>query len=201
MSNNLPNLGELGYVESVGATTSSDDAGNVGGRRFYGKYRGTVINNVDLEGRGRLLVQVPDVLGLFTSTWAMPCVPVAGIQSGIYVVPPINAGVWVEFEQGNHEKPIWVGCWWGSALEPPLAATLVAKITPPTSPVIVLETSTKNQIAISDVPIPPMVGPGITLKSGTSTLIIDSKGVTITAPTVTINGVTTVNNGALIVTL
>ena len=49
--------------------------------RFYGKHRGAVLNNIDPEQRARLLVQVPDVLGLGTSSWAMPCVPVAGIQN------------------------------------------------------------------------------------------------------------------------
>ena len=43
----------------------------------------------------------------------MPCVPVAGIQTGMFTVPPIGSGVWVEFEQGDPDYPIWTGCFWG----------------------------------------------------------------------------------------
>ena len=32
----------------------------------------------------------------------MPCVPVAGINMGVFTVPPIGAGVWMEFERGGH---------------------------------------------------------------------------------------------------
>ena len=38
--------------------------------KFWGMYRGTVINNIDPEQRGRLLLQVPDVLSLIPSSWA-----------------------------------------------------------------------------------------------------------------------------------
>ena len=73
--------------------------------RYYGKYRGLVIDNIDPEQIGRMLVQVPDVLGEIPSSWAMPCVPAAGIQSGCFIVPPIGSQVWVEFEQGNPDYP------------------------------------------------------------------------------------------------
>jgi hypothetical protein len=54
-------------------------------QRFYGKYRGLVIENIDPEQIGRVIVQVPDVLGEIPSSWAMPCVPVAGIQAGCFM--------------------------------------------------------------------------------------------------------------------
>ena len=73
--------------------------------KYFGKYRGTVINNVDPLQIGRLQVQVPDVSGLVPSTWAMPCLPVAGKQMGMYVIPQIGAGVWVEFEHGDPDYP------------------------------------------------------------------------------------------------
>jgi len=169
--------------------------------RFYGKYRGTVINNVDPKQEGRLLVQVPDVLGLTPSSWAVPCVPLTGptgTQMGVYLVPPIGAGVWVEFEQGDPDYPIWVGCRWGSAAEVPALA--LAGL--PVSPNIVLQTTGQNTIMISDVPGPTG---GIMLKSTTGASIIvndtgiyiqNGKGASIvmTGPTVTIN------NGALVVT-
>ena len=96
--------------------------------KFYGKYRGLVLNNIDPMQMGRLMVQVPDVTGLMPSTWAMPCVPVAGIQNGMFALPMIGSGVWVEYEQGDPDHPIWVGCFWGSAAEVPALARLMDKV-------------------------------------------------------------------------
>ena len=81
--------------------------------KYYGKYRGTVTINVDPEQRGRIMAMVPDVLGLIPSTWALPCVPIAGKQQGTYFIPQIGAGVWIEFEAGDVSQPIWTGCYWG----------------------------------------------------------------------------------------
>lgn len=79
--------------------------------RFFGKYRGLVVANQDSEGRGRLQVQVPTVMGE-QPVWALPCVPYAGDGVGLYAMPPVGAGVWVEFEGGDPNFPIWVGCFW-----------------------------------------------------------------------------------------
>ncbi|MCB0162350.1 MAG: baseplate assembly protein, partial [Caldilineaceae bacterium] len=65
---------------------------------YYGKYRGTVVNNVDPMKLGRIQAMVPDVSGFSPTSWAMPCVPLAGIQNGFYTVPVIGSGVWIEFE-------------------------------------------------------------------------------------------------------
>jgi uncharacterized protein involved in type VI secretion and phage assembly len=81
------------------------------GGRFFGKYRGIVIGNVDPTSRGRLQVQVPAVMGEET-VWAAPCVPYAGDGVGFFALPPVNAGVWVEFEAGDPSYPIWSGCFW-----------------------------------------------------------------------------------------
>jgi uncharacterized protein involved in type VI secretion and phage assembly len=83
--------------------------------QFYGKYRGVVTNNIDPQegGRGRLKLKVPDVLGDLESGWAMPCVPYAGNNVGLFLLPPVGASVWVEFEHGDSDFPIWTGCFWG----------------------------------------------------------------------------------------
>jgi uncharacterized protein involved in type VI secretion and phage assembly len=78
---------------------------------FYGKYRGTVSNNLDPLKRGRLQVIVPAVLGDVTA-WAMPCVPYAGPNLGFYTMPELGTGVWIEFEAGDPSYPIWSGCFW-----------------------------------------------------------------------------------------
>lgn len=85
--------------------------------RFFGKYRGIVSDNDDPTGRGRLLVRVPTVMGAET-VWAMPCVPYAGNNMGLYTMPEAGTGVWVEFEAGDPSYPIWVGCFWGDGEAP-----------------------------------------------------------------------------------
>ena len=54
------------------------------GIKYWGKYRGTVVDNVDPMQIGRLVVQVPDVGSPIPSTWAMPCLPMTGKQSGVW---------------------------------------------------------------------------------------------------------------------
>jgi hypothetical protein len=93
--------------------SSFDETG--GDHRLYGKFQGSVFDNNDPEGLGRLKALVPSVLGEVPTGWAKPCVPYAGPTSGFYSVPPFGAGVWIEFEAGNVSMPIWAGCFWGTA--------------------------------------------------------------------------------------
>lgn len=142
-------------------------------RPFLGKFRGTVINNIDPMLIGRLLVQVPDVHGPGISSWAMPCVPVAGINNGFMAVPIPGSGVWVEFEQGNPDYPIWVGCFWGSAAETPV----LAKTAPAPTPAITMQTPLKNGLVISDGLGPLGVG-GVVIQSATgATLAVNDTGI------------------------
>src|SRR4051812_43305263 len=86
--------------------------------RYYGKYRGKVEVNVDPMMLGRLQVSAPAVLGSGTMSWAMPCVPFAGSGVGLFIIPPVGANVWVEFEGGDPDYPIWSGCFWGTGEVP-----------------------------------------------------------------------------------
>lgn len=81
--------------------------------RFYGKYRGLVDEIGDARNLGRIKVRVPEVYGDVVSPWALPCAPFAGNNLGFYAIPPVGSGVWVEFEAGDKERPIWSGGWWG----------------------------------------------------------------------------------------
>jgi len=159
--------------------------------KYYGKYRGTVINNVDPKQIGRIQVMVPDVSNIMLSSWAMPCAPVAGINNGMFALPMIGSGVWIEFEQGDPDYPIWVGGFWGTAAEVPVLSHLV----PPAVPGITMQTPLKNGIVISDVPGPTG---GIQLQTATGAMISvtdigitisNGKGaiITMTGPTVDIN--------------
>ena len=165
--------------------------------KYYGKHRATVVSNIDPEQRGRIMAMVPDVLGMTPSSWAMPCFPIAGKQQGAYFIPQIGAGVWIEFENGDTDHPIWTGCFWGSAAEVP-ALALAGN---PASPNIVLQSTLQNSIVISDLPGPTG---GIMLKSTTgATIIVNDTGIYIQngkgASLVMAGPTVTINNGALVV--
>ncbi|MFI2367903.1 phage baseplate assembly protein V [Streptomyces sp. NPDC002867] len=167
-----------------------------GNNRFLGKFRGRVVSNDDPLKIGRVTVNVPDVLGGETSTWALPCLPFTGRGSGQYVVPAEGAGVWVEFEQGDPSYPIWTGCWYGERGElPPDALT-----GGPAHQNVVIQTSDKHKFVMGDVP----GGNGIRLQAATGAYIqVDEKGVTIAngqGASVVLSGAeVNINDGRLIV--
>jgi uncharacterized protein involved in type VI secretion and phage assembly len=162
---------------------------------YYGKYRGIVMENIDPMQMGRLMVQIPDVSNVIPSTWAMPCVPFAGIQSGFFAVPEIGSGVWIEFEQGNPDYPIWVGCYWASVADVPTLALAA----PPALQQVVIQTTEQNLLLISDVPGPTG---GIMLKTSAGAFIsISDIGITISngqGATISMTGpAVTINEGAM----
>ncbi len=95
--------------------------------KVYGKYAGTVVDNADPQNIGRLKVRAPAVLHE-QEAWAMPCVPYAGDQVGFYLMPPVGAGVWVEFEGGDVSRAIWAGCYWSPGQLPPDATSADIKL-------------------------------------------------------------------------
>jgi uncharacterized protein involved in type VI secretion and phage assembly len=165
--------------------------------RYYGKYRGTVVQNIDPQQTGRIVAQVPDVLGATQSTWALPSGAAAGSQAGCYIVPPIGSQVWIEFEQGDSNYPVWTGGFWGSAGDvPPLATT-----PPPMAggQNIVLQTTGQSTVLLSDAATSPTTG-GIILQSGGASIVVNQTGIYITNGQATINlvgNVVSVNGTAL----
>lgn len=166
-------------------------------KRFFGKYRGTVVDNEDPLVQGRLIVNVPDVLGLLPSTWATPCLPFAGILMGQFVRPEIGAGVWVEFEQGDPQMPIWTGCYWG---DPPQSVPFAAQASTeePGVPVVTIETPSGG-LSISDVALGPLGA--VCLRSGVAVVSLTDDEITITAPTINIvsEGVITIDGDTVAV--
>ena len=157
---------------------------------LLGKFRGSVVNNVDPMQIGRIQVIVPQVEG-FAPAWAMPCVPVAGVNSGVFALPDVGAAVWVEFERGDPDFPVWVGGFWNSAAEVPTHSARAS---------ITLQTSAQNSLVISDAP-----DGGIRIRSAAGAMIsVTNAGIVIangfgaeinmTGPTVD------VNSGALTIT-
>jgi hypothetical protein len=142
-------------------------------KTYHGKYRGVVFNNIDPEQRGRILATVADVSGLVPGTWAEPCVPMAGLAAGVFAPPPVGSGVWIEFERGDPDFPIYVGGYWGSAAELPK----LSKTSPPPVPSITFQTPLGHGLVISDMP-PPIGGISITSATGAKILVNDL-GITI----------------------
>ncbi|MFN3372173.1 MAG: phage baseplate assembly protein V [Chloroflexus sp.] len=125
--------------------------------QFFGKYRGKVEHNLDPLQQGRVQVSVPAVLGEGRASWAMPCVPFAGNGVGLFLIPPTGAHVWVEFEGGDPDYPIWSGCFWGAGEAPAVPAVAEMKV---------LKTNTAT-ITINEL---PGVG-GITIETATGAKI------------------------------
>jgi hypothetical protein len=139
----------------------------------YGKYRGTVMSNVDPEMRGKLLVSVPG-LGLPTPVWAEGCFPVTGTQAGMFSVPEIGAGVWVEFEQGHLDHPIWVGSFQTRSLN-----SITISDTPGPTGGVLIKTTTGAMISVSDVGIVISNGKGATISMLGPTVDVNAGALTV----------------------
>jgi hypothetical protein len=159
---------------------------------FYGKYRGTVENNVDPLQQARVQVSVPAVLGDGRLSWALPCAPYAGSQVGFFTVPPVGANIWVEFEAGDPDHPIWTGCFWGTGECPASPALAEIKL---------LETDAVT-LQLSDV----AGGGGLTIEvrppavTSTLKLVMDSSGIELSNGGQSVKlglASVSVNNGAL----
>jgi len=168
------------------------DSGAGAPGRFYGKYRGIVTDNQDPMMLCRIRARVPDVLGDDESGWAMPCAPFGGSQTGFFSIPTQDAGVWIEFEHGDPDYPIWTGCWWGSAEDVPTVL-----LAPPYRKVLI-QTEDGNQLILDDT---PGLG-GITLQtSGGQKITLSSTGIEIdngTGATMKLTGPqVSINDGAM----
>jgi uncharacterized protein involved in type VI secretion and phage assembly len=163
--------------------------------QFFGKYRGKVTDNRDPLQIGRVRALVPDVLGDLETGWAMPCFPFAGSGMGGFGLPKVDAGVWIEFEQGNPDFPIWSGCFFGNLSELP-SELLVPPLIQDQR--VIFKTAGGTKLVLDDA---PGLG-GITLETATGQKIkltatgieIDNglgAKISLTGPQVS------VNNGAL----
>lgn len=108
--------------------------------RFFGKYRGKVTDVDDPEKIGRIKALIPAVLGETDSPWALPASPFAGPSHGLFLLPEVDDGVWMEFEGGNPSRPIWSGFWWASGEIP----------SPNTTKARVLATTAGHKLVLDD---------------------------------------------------
>jgi phage gp45-like len=192
---------------------------------YWGKYRGTVIDNVDPMVSARLLCDVPSLPGGVLN-WATPCVPYAAPEEGFLSVPPVGANVWVEFEGGNLDHPIWTGCFWELAEIPVMPeespempdaikvfrskyCTLIYSDLPADGGITVTAidpaVDTPVTITLSSLGVVINVGElnllmnpeeGITLQAGETVAVLSAEaGVSIEAPAVTVSAETVTVTG------
>jgi Type VI secretion system/phage-baseplate injector OB domain len=154
--------------------------------RFYGKYRGVVIEALTGGDLGKLKVSVPDVLADLQAV-AWPCVPFAGPSHGFVAIPEAGDGVWIEFEGGNPAQAIWVGCWWGSGDMPSPSGPTVRSWVTTNGLAIVLDDDQK-QISLQHPD-----GPSVTLSSDGITLSTDSATITLNSRGISLQGITQVS--------
>jgi hypothetical protein len=155
--------------------------------QFFGKYRGTVQSNIDPMMLGRVQVSVPAVLGGGTLSWAMPCSPFAGSSVGLFLVPPVGANVWVEFEAGDPDYPIWAGCFWGVGEVPATPALAEMKVLKTDSVTITLSDLPGIGGLTIDVEPPAVATPltltfdvsGIELKNGAASVKLTPASVSV----------------------
>jgi hypothetical protein len=141
---------------------------------YFGKYRGTVVDNQDPSSRGRLQVKVPAVLEDL-AVWAMPCVPYAGDQVGFYSLPPKDSGVWVEFEAGDPSYAVWSGCFWADN-ELPDSSGPDVKIWKTDSLTIRLDDSGDELLLQTNSESKTTYGSDVTTESGSASLTVGSNG-------------------------
>lgn len=158
---------------------------------FFGKFRGVVSDNRDPLMLGRVRAKVQDVFGDEESGWAMPSVPYAGKSVGLFLIPPTDASVWIEFEHGDPDYPIWTGCFWAQGEVP---------ATPAVAGMKVLKTDA-GTITINDLP----GAGGITIETSLGMkIVINSVGIEISdgqKGTIKLTGPqVSINSGALEVT-
>lgn len=161
-------------------------------KRFYGKYRGIVRDINDPLQTFRITAMVPDIFGEDASGWAMPCLPFGADGMGFFALPTVGSGVWIEFEHGDPDYPIWTGCFVGSLAEVPPAL-----LAPPYKKVLIM-TEGGNSITLDDT---PGIG-GITLEtSGGQKIVMSPTGLEIDngmgAKISMIGPQISINNGAL----
>ena len=133
---------------------------------FYGKFRGVVTDNRDPLMLGRVKARVQDVFGDHSCGWALPSLPYAGKGVGLFLVPPVDASVWIEFEHGDPDYPIWTGCFWSQGELP---------ATPAVAEMKVLKTDA-GTITINDL---PGIG-GITIETSAGMkIVINMQGIEI----------------------
>lgn len=150
------------------------------GSPFYGKYRGVVSDNKDPWKIGRLRAKVENVYGNKESGWALPSVPYAGEGVGLFLIPPVGALVWIEFENGDPNYPIWTGCFWGEKQKLPATDPNIKVLKTDIGTIEINDEKGKKSIIISNQTMKiEMNASEIEITNGTGKASIQLKGRTV----------------------
>jgi cytoskeletal protein CcmA (bactofilin family) len=190
--------------------------------KYWGKYRGKVIDTSDPTVSGRLLCSVAALPEMLLN-WAMPCVPYAALGQGFFAVPTEGSDVWIEFERGEPDKPIWSGGYWEFGEEPvmpeidPLAPELINILRSKFCTLLFNDLPGEGGVTVSAIdPVAPVpvtmlmnelgfsvtcgelsltMNPevGITLTAGDTVMVLTPEGVTVETPAVEVTAGETVN--------
>jgi len=115
-------------------------------RQWFGKYRAIVVDVNDTDQLGRVKARIPAVLGDVISDWVWPCFP----APGWCWIPKVDDRVWVEFEGGDIDRPIYVGVWYAG---PDGESELPDAVKTDNYPLIKAATTPLgHKIVLSDVP-------------------------------------------------
>lgn len=85
-------------------------------KEFGGIYRGFVVDNKDPEELLRAKLRVPEVSGQEITDWATPAASFYGgyADGGTAFPPEIGSGVFVMYEHGNVDMPVYLGGWYAN---------------------------------------------------------------------------------------
>ncbi|GAB4493080.1 MAG: hypothetical protein OHK0045_21900 [Raineya sp.] len=71
-------------------------------------YPAVVADNNDPEGLARIKIKVPSIFGgQILDNWALPFGVAITEKSGLLALPQLGDNVWVMFQQGNLQFPLW----------------------------------------------------------------------------------------------
>jgi uncharacterized protein involved in type VI secretion and phage assembly len=109
----------------------------------------------------------------------MPCVPYAGPNVGVIMLPEVGSGVWIEFEGGDVSYPVWVGMYWHSGEIPSEASATVKSII--TSAGSIAMDDDAGSITLTDAQQNTVVldSDGVTSTSGSNSVAIGASGVNV----------------------
>lgn len=154
------------------------------GDRYFGKYSGVVKDNRDDTEQGIVTVSVPTIFPPDEPVAARPALPY-----GLFFVPEVDTTVWVEFEGGDSEFPLWTGVQhtretWAqeAAASPP---TVRAVRTPSGHLLVLDDTSGAESILLTDgvnAHVLRFDADGVTVTDGLNghEIVLGSSGITIT---------------------